>query len=100
MLIEAGVDVLIGVDPVQGKGTDLAEMRRSSAGRLALWGGVNGFVTVERGSPDAVRDAVREALAVLGPVGFILSPVDNVTGSSERVWANIDAFIDEWRRLR
>ncbi len=92
--------MLIGVDPVQGKGTDLAEMRRSSAGRLALWGGVNGFVTVERGSPDAVRDAVREALAVLGPVGFILSPVDNVTGPSERVWANIDAFIDEWRRLR
>ncbi len=100
LLIEAGVDVLIGVDPVQGKGTDLTQMRQSSAGRLALWGGVNGFVTVERGSPEAVRDAVREALAVLGPIGFILSPVDNVTDSSKRVWANIDAFIEEWRRRR
>ncbi len=100
MLTEAGVDVLIGVDPVQGKGTDLVEMRRGTAGRLALWGGVNGFVTVERGTPEAVREAVREAMAALGPIGLVLSPVDNVTDSSDRVWANIEAFIDEWRRLR
>ncbi len=100
MLIEAGVDVLIGVDPVQGKGTDLGEIRRRAAGHLALWGGVNGFVTVEQGSPEAVREAVREAMALLGPDGFILSPVDNVTDSSPRVWANVEAFIDEWRRLR
>ncbi len=100
MLMEAGVDVLIGVDPVQGKGTDLAEMRRSAGRRLAVWGGVNGFITVERGGPEVVREAVRAAMAVLGPVGFILSPADNVTGASDRVWANVEALIDEWRRLR
>jgi hypothetical protein len=96
-IIEAGVDVLIGVDPVEGKGTDLAEMRRRSAGRLALWGGVNGFVTVERGTPEEVRAAVRTALDTLGPTGFILSPVDNIRDETPEVWRSVEAFIDAWQ---
>jgi hypothetical protein len=100
MLMEAGVDVLIGLDPVQGRGTDLREMRRATRGRMALWGGVNGFLTMERGREEQVRAEVREAMAVLGPDRFILSPVDNVTGDGDRMWRNIDALLAEWRRLR
>jgi hypothetical protein len=37
---------------------------------------------------------------MLGPDGFILSPVDNITVDAPRTWHNIDAFIDEWRRIR
>jgi len=39
--LEAGIDVLIGVDPVQGTKTDLGEIRKKTAGRIALWGGVS-----------------------------------------------------------
>jgi len=100
MLMEAGVDVLVGVDPVQGKGTDMAGMRRQTQGRMALWGGVNGFVTVERGTPEEVREAVGVAMETLGPTGFILSPVDNVVDRSERTWENVHALLAEWRDRR
>ncbi len=100
LIVEAGVDVLIGVDPVQGQGTDLAAIRERSAGRICLWGGVNGFVSVETGTEADVRREVRDAIRLLGPDGFILSPVDNVTGSSDKTWQNIRALIDEWRLNR
>jgi hypothetical protein len=100
MLMDAGVDVLIGVDPVQGRGTCLAEMKRMTEGRMALWGGVNGFVTMERGTQQQVRTAVREAMQILGTDRFILSPVDNVTGDSDQVWRNVAALVETWKELR
>lgn len=114
LIIEAGVDVLVGVDPVQGKGTDMAEMKRRTAafdelrppragrgaGKMALWGGVNGFLTVERGTEADIRKAVRLALDTLGPDGFILSPVDNVRDTSEGTWQNTMALIEAWREMR
>ena len=57
-------------------------------------------MTVELGTEDEVRAAVRHAVEMLGPDGFILSPVDNITVDAPRTWHNIDAFIDEWRRIR
>lgn len=98
MIVDAGVDVLVGVDPIQGKGTDMAEMRRRAGGKMALWGGVNGFLTVELGEEAEVRAAVRKAMEELGEGGFILSPVDNVTADTPKAWANVRAMIDEWRK--
>ena len=96
----AGIDVLIGVDPVQGTKTDMAAIRKKTAGRLALWGGVSGAVTVEMGEEEEIRGAVRHAIDTLGPEGFILSPVDNITVDAPRTWHNIELFIDEWKRRR
>ncbi|HTS70989.1 MAG TPA: uroporphyrinogen decarboxylase family protein [Terriglobia bacterium] len=98
--LDAGIDVLIGVDPVQGTKTDLAEIKRRTAGHLCLWGGVSGAVTVEMGEEAEVRAAVRLAIEALGPGGFILSPVDNITVDAPRTWQNIGAFIDEWKLRR
>ncbi len=100
MIVEAGVDVLVGVDPVQGKGTDMAELKQRVAGKLCLWGGVNGFLTVERGTPPGIHVAVRAAIHTLGPRGFILSPVDNVRDTSDEVWANTLALIEAWKEMR
>jgi len=100
MLTEAGVDALIGVDPIQGKGTDMAEMKRRTAGKMCLWGGVNGFLTVERGTPEGIQFAVREALDTLGPDGFILSPVDNIRDTSDEVWENALTLIEAWKEMR
>ncbi|HUS81370.1 MAG TPA: uroporphyrinogen decarboxylase family protein, partial [Armatimonadota bacterium] len=100
MLLEAGVDVVIGIDPVQGVGTDMAQMRRMVGNRMALWGGVNGFVTVELGSDEEIREAVRLALEELGPRGLILSPVDNIRDTSEQTMRRVEVFIDAWRQMR
>ncbi len=96
--LEAGIDVLIGVDPIQGTHTDMALMKAKLAKRACLWGGVSGAVTVERGTETEVRSAVRQAIETLGPDGFILSPVDNITVDEPLTWKNIDIFIDEWRK--
>ncbi|MHC4592866.1 MAG: hypothetical protein ACYS8L_09260, partial [Planctomycetota bacterium] len=86
------------LDPVQDTRADFARTKRDIGGEVCLWGGVNGFVTVETGTPDDVRQAVRAAIRELAPGGgFILSPVDNVREDAPPVWANISAFIGEWR---
>ncbi len=97
---EAGIDVLIGIDPVQGTHTDLAAVKKKAAGRICLWGGVSGAITVEMGAEEEIRAAVRQAIATLGPEGFVLSPVDNITVDAPQTWQNLEVFIDEWKRRR
>jgi hypothetical protein len=97
LFAELGIDVLIGVDPMQW---DLAETKQELGGRVALWGGVNGHLTVEQGFPEQVRAGVDLAMQQLAPGGgFILSPVDNVREDTPTARANVTALIDEWRRL-
>jgi uroporphyrinogen-III decarboxylase len=97
MLVEAGVDAVIGVDPEQW---DLAETKKRLGGRICLWGGVNGHHTVEEGDEEEVREAVRRAMAVLSPGGgFVLSPVDNVRQPSLHSLAMARVMLDQWRRL-
>ncbi len=98
--LEAGIDVLIGLDPVQGNQTDLPLLKEKLGGRVALWGGVSGAVTVEMGGEEEIRAAVRQAVDVLGPEGFVLSPVDNITVDTPRTWSNLDVFLGEWRNVR
>jgi uroporphyrinogen-III decarboxylase len=98
LMLETGIDVLIGLDPVQDAYADFPLLKRKTRGRMCLWGGVNGCVTVEMGSPDEVRDAVRSAMTTLAPGGgFILSPVDNVIRYDERARQNAKALIEAWR---
>ena len=98
--LESGIDVLIGIDPVQGTQTDMPLLRQKLGGKVCLWGGVSGAVTVEMGAEEEVRAAVRQAIQTLGPGGFVLSPVDNITIDEPKTWRNIDVFIDEWRKHR
>jgi hypothetical protein len=98
--LEAGIDALIGIDPVQGTHTDMPLIKDKLGRRVCLWGGVSGAVTVEQGTETDVRGAVRAAIETLGPTGLVLSPVDNLTVDAPRTWHNLDVFIDEWRKLR
>lgn len=97
MFVEAGVDVVIGVDPAEW---DLRTTKRKLGGKVCLWGGVNGHLTVEQGTPEQVRTEVRDALDVLAPGGgFVLSPVDNVRENTVHARENVLALIDEWQRM-
>ena len=101
ILLESGIDVLIGVDPVQGRDTDLPELKRRLSGKICIWGGVNGFVTVEMGSREEIESAVATAISILAPGGgFILSPVDNIRDTSEEVWKNVQIMIEAWKKHR
>ena len=60
-------------------------------------GGVNGFLTIEKGEEKEVEDAVEESISVLVPEGFILPPVDNVTDNSKRTWNNVKTMIKTWK---
>jgi len=99
-LAGSGMDVLIGLDPVQDARADFALAKRKFTGKTALWGGVNGFITIENGTPVQVREAVRKAVEALSPGGgFILSPVDNVREDNATVWKNVEAFVAAWKEL-
>ena len=97
---DLGIDVLVGVDPVQDVDMDLTVLKEKLGGHLGTWGGVSGAVTVERGTEQEVREAVRTSIQTLGPTGHILSPVDNLTVDDPRSWENLDIFIDEWKKVR
>jgi hypothetical protein len=98
--LESGIDVLLGIDPEQGTHTDMGRIRETLEGHVSLWGGVSGAVTVEMGSPHEIREAVRTAIHTLGPEGFILSPVDNITVDAPKTWENIEVFLAAWRDIR
>jgi hypothetical protein len=96
-LAEAGLDAIVGIDPAV---TDLAAIKAKAAGRICLWGGINGYATVEGGSEEQVRAEVRRAYGILAPGGgAILGPVENVRDTSQHTWNNTLALIDEWKRL-
>lgn len=94
---EAGLDVLIGVDPHT---YDLERTAEILGGKVCLWGGVNGHLTIELGTEDEAREEVRRAMDTLGKNGgLILSPVDNVREDTPTSRRNVRALIDEWERL-
>jgi len=101
-ILDTGIDVLIGIDPEEGKGTTMDIVKKKFLGRKkALWGGVSGPITVEDGTEKKTEEAVIEAIKTLGRGGgFILSPVDNVREETENVWPNTHKFIDTWKKYR
>jgi hypothetical protein len=97
-LLEAGIDVLYYVDPVQDK-ADMAAVKRKMAGKVALAGGVSSAVTLGAGSQADVRQAVHEAIRALAPGGgFILAPVDALFPDTP--WENVRAMIEAWIEVR
>lgn len=95
-IIESGVDVIIGVDPCE---YDLARAAELANKKLCLWGGVNGHLAVERGTPEAVTEQVASSLEIMkGKPGFILSPVDNVREWSSKIEKNVRALIAGWQK--
>lgn len=94
---EAGVDVLYGVDPVQGA-ADLERIKNEVGDGICIWGGVNSAVTLKLWSRDRIREAVNDAMRVLAPGGgFILSAIDQIF--EDTPWRSIEAMIDAWKRL-
>ena len=58
-LIEIGLDV---INPIQPQAMDLGELSRRFAGKICFYGGVDVQGTLPHGSPDDVRDEVRDLI--------------------------------------
>ncbi|MFA5865829.1 MAG: uroporphyrinogen decarboxylase family protein [Phycisphaerae bacterium] len=100
-LLKIKPDAIIGIDPVQGKGTELNAVQQKINSRLCLWGGTNGCLTMETGTKEQVKAEVEKAIDILGRNnGFILSPVDNVREMNPQIEENVRTFIETWKSLR
>lgn len=103
-----GVDVIYGIDPIQGD-WDLPEAKAACGKDVALWGGVNAYLTVVDGTREDVERETRAALEVLAPGGgFVLSPVDDTKiadagreyASWDHVLANVRQMVEVWKERR
>lgn len=102
-----GIDAVFGVDPIQGE-WNLPRTKAELGDAVTLWGGINGYLHIVDGTPEAVTAATEEVMRSLAPGGrFILAPVDNVRidgadtpEARRRVEENTQAMIAAWRRLR
>ena len=75
-LIEIGIDVL---NPVQPACMDPARIKAEFGDRLSFWGTIDEQHTLPFGSPDDVRQEVRQRLATVGKGGgLILGPTHHV----------------------
>ena len=100
-LLDLGIDAIIGVDPVQGKATNLEELSRRASARMCLWGGVSAPMSVEHATMSEISRAVENAITTCGVQGgFILSPVDNILDASQETWQNVLEFVRVWQDLR
>jgi len=96
-LLEVGVDVLRGVDPIQGKDA-LTLIKEEIGEQITIWGGMNSAITLGRGTPKEIRQAVDTAIQILAPGGgFVLYPVDQIYDDTS--WRNVQIMIDRWKEV-
>jgi hypothetical protein len=92
--IEAGIDIL---NPVQTSAANMdpARLKREFGDRLCFWGGgCDTQRVLPTGSPEQVREHVRERLDILAPGGgFVFTQVHNIQGNvpAENIVAMLDA---------
>ena len=95
--MEMNVDLLWGVDPVQGE-ADLEAVAQKVAGRMAGLGGFNGNLTVSEGPIADIERDVEHAIRTLGPGGgYIAAPVDKIEEWTP--WEHVEAMIAKWKEL-
>ena len=112
-MVEAGVDIIQGVDPAPAGCNALADIAQRSTGRIAIEGGLSYPLHMEGGTPEGIRQAVERAIGTLGRNGgFILGvvggdcirPGDPGYPPPEDYYENRDrnarAIIEAWRELR
>jgi hypothetical protein len=98
--VKIGYDAHFYIDPVMGgAGVDLCKVKSTFNNKIAVIGGVNSAVTLERGSRETIRQEVFEAVETLGPGGgLVLTPVDCISASTP--WENIEILIEAWKEVR
>ncbi len=96
---ELGIGIWSSLDPPPFGDVTIAQAKEKLAGQVCLWGGVNAGHTIERGTREDVREAVRAAIAAGAPGGgFVLSTADSVW--DPKPLDNVLALIEAWKEVR
>jgi uroporphyrinogen decarboxylase len=91
-LVELGVDIL---NPVQPDVMDPAELKGRFGDRLTFFGTVGTPQRWAWGTPEEIREEVRERIATVGKGGgLIVSPAYDLDPAEDIPWANVAAFFD------
>ncbi|NOZ20271.1 MAG: hypothetical protein GXP25_04195 [Planctomycetes bacterium] len=89
-LIEIGITVL---NPIQPECMDPAKLKKEYGDRLAFWGTIGTQSTMPFGTPEEVRQTVKERIETVGKGGgLVLAPTHVL--EPEVPWENIVAFFD------
>ena len=94
--MDLGIDVL---NPVQSRAIgDLELVRAKTAGRMALWGGIDTQYVLTLGTPEEVRAEVREKIRTLGRNGgYVCGPEHSIDISVASLAAFDQAVADYGR---
>ncbi len=98
MMLEAGIDALDPIEPIAGM--DIGEVKQHYGDRIALVGNVDCTELLPHGTPEQVREAVKETLAKAAPGGgYILASSNSIHPAvrPENYRAMVDAA-REWGR--
>jgi uroporphyrinogen decarboxylase len=87
-LVEMGLSIL---NPVQPECMDIAAVKEQFGGKIVLYGGISTAGALALGSPQQVREDVRNTAAILGKGGgYVIGPTQGIT--SEVSTDNIEMF--------
>ena len=89
-LIEIGVDVLC---PVQPECNDPAWLKREYGRHLSFWGSIGVQSTLPFGTPQQVREQVKERMETIGKEGGLVIAPSHVI-PPETPWENVLAFFE------
>ena len=79
VLKDAGIDIIDTLPPPPMGDVNLAEAKRRIGDDVCLKGHIDLYHVIRKGTPDLIRDTVREAIGVAGPGGgFLLGTSDSI----------------------
>jgi len=76
-LIATGINAL---HPIEPKAMDIGEVKRRTQGRIAIIGNIDLGYTLTRGTPEEVREEVRQRIETCAPGGgYVVSSANSIT---------------------
>ncbi len=79
------------LNPVQPECMDLPALKREYGNHLAFWGTIGTQTVMPFGTPQDVKEAVREMIELFAP-GLVLAPTHVL--EPDVPWANVLAFFE------
>ena len=95
VLKEAGIDIIDTLTPPPMGDVNLAEAKRRIGDDVCLKGHIDLYHVIRKGTPDLIRDTVREAIRTAGPGGgFLLGTSDSIRAAPVN---NVSAYFKAGR---
>ncbi len=96
-LASLDIDCIATPDPFF-RGENPEALVEKTGDTKSFWTGPSDTVHMPWDDQEAVRQAVRDTVSIFGKKGLILTPCSSAKAPFP--WANVEAFIDEWKAIR